>query len=217
VTPKRQPLDEEPRGATVGSSLAFAALRHKVMPCAPVVRQWLARSSGLQRYKLVWGHHATATGTGSGVRADEVLLRRSTVIDDLLHRPLHHCQSKERIMKRTVTLCLVLAIAVALPTLASAHGRYQDSAYKTEKNIERKFPRVSAAVCGPLPQWARAQYGAYSEVRGTVRTWNHFYCGVAIVDGSTCLAVAHMTGPSWYQFILSSWQGAGCSSRQLRG
>ena len=114
-------------------------------------------------------------------------------------------------------LLILAALALMVPAVASAHGEYVDSAYNTEKNIERKFPRVTAALCKPLPAWARTQYRAFSEVVGTVRKWNHFYCGVAIVDGSTCLVVAHMTGQAWYQFILTSWQGRGCSSRQLRG
>jgi hypothetical protein len=120
-----------------------------------------------------------------------------------------------QIMK--VLTLVVLVLALAMPTTAVAHGNYVDSAYNTEKNIERKFPRVRAALCKPLPPWARARYGAHSEVVGTVRKWDHFYCGVAIIDGSVCLVVAHMTGPRWNQFILTSWQGKGCTSRQLRG
>jgi hypothetical protein len=112
---------------------------------------------------------------------------------------------------------LLIALVLAIPAAASAHGNYVDSAYSTEKNIEGKFPRVKSALCKSLPPWARRQYGAYSEVVGTVRKWNHFYCGVAIRDGSVCLIVAHMTGPRWNQFILTSWQGQGCTSRQLRG
>jgi hypothetical protein len=111
----------------------------------------------------------------------------------------------------------LVVLALALPAAAVAHGGYIDSAYNTEKNIERKFPRVAAALCKPLPPWARAKYGAYSEVVGTVRKWNHFHCAVAIVDGSACLVVAHMTGRRWNEFILTSWQGRGCTSRQLRG
>jgi hypothetical protein len=119
--------------------------------------------------------------------------------------------------KALLTAALLSTLALAITAGASAHGLYMDTAYNTEKNIERKFPRVSQALCKPLPAWARRQYGAVSEVVGTVRKWNHFYCGVALRSGDICLAVAHMTGPAWNEFIVTGWQGRGCTSRQLRG
>jgi hypothetical protein len=54
---------------------------------------------------------------------------------------------------------VLVVLALALPVSASAHGTYLDSAYNTEKNIERKFARVTGAICKPLPAWARARYG----------------------------------------------------------
>lgn len=119
-----------------------------------------------------------------------------------------------RVLKTTL---LVALCALTLTASASAHGVYNDSAYNTESNIKRKFPRVGAVLCKPVPAWARSQYKVYSEVRGTVRYWNHFFCGVALKSGGVCLVVAHMTGKQWHQFILTSWPSQGCTPRQLRG
>ncbi len=54
-------------------------------------------------------------------------------------------------------------------------------------------------------------------MRGSVRLWDHFLCGLALRDGRTCLAVAHLTGREWDQLVLTSSRYRGCSTYDLRG
>jgi hypothetical protein len=113
-------------------------------------------------------------------------------------------------------LLIVLSIALLLPASASAHGVWYGTAAATERRIEAKYPMVTTASCGKVPRWAWAKYGVDSFVRGDVRRWNHFYCGVySTYLGRPCLVVAHWLGER--NVVATSWPRGGCTTRALWG
>lgn len=117
-------------------------------------------------------------------------------------------------MKKSFLVAVL--IALALPASASAHGVWFYKAISAERNIVAKYPAVSAAHCSPLPTWARARYGARSFVRGGVRLWNHFYCGVySTYLGAPCLVIFHGLGER--NIVVTSWPRGGCTTRALWG
>jgi hypothetical protein len=116
-----------------------------------------------------------------------------------------------------IKFALLALVALIAAPAALAHGTYLDTAYNTEHNIERKF-RV----------WLLRRAGRclYGHGLGTTRTlkswalsakWDHFGCGNRPTQRGSCVLVAHMTGPSWWQFVVTSWVRNGCTPRQLRG
>jgi len=115
---------------------------------------------------------------------------------------------------------LALVILAVVPATAQAHGRWYNTAARTEQDIEYKYRAVAAALCKPLPVWARGQYRADSYVRGTVRVWNHFLCAVySTYSRTNCLSVAHLVGQHRDGINLTSWKygGRGCTTRDLWG
>jgi hypothetical protein len=122
-------------------------------------------------------------------------------------------------VKTKIALVAVLvAVAGVASGTASAHfgNKWFTTAAHMSSDIEQTFTSVQVARCVPLPPSKRAQYHAHSFVRGSVRMWDHFLCALAIDDGSSCLAVAHVTGQAWNQNVLTSWPGNGCTPYQLR-
>lgn len=120
-------------------------------------------------------------------------------------------------MKTIFSLTLVL-FALAVTSVAQAHGDWFDTKYGTETALERKFHRnVSTAKCWLVPARDRARFGVESQTRGGVRRWNHFQCGVYLRNDRICFLLAHITGSQWYQLIVTSWYYQGCSTRDLRG
>lgn len=120
-------------------------------------------------------------------------------------------------MKRVSVLAATAIAGLALAGAASAHfgGIWFTTAAKAAKEIEWKYSSVDYARCQPIPPAYRAQYHAHSFVRGNVRLWDHFLCGLSIDDGSTCLAIAHMMGKKFGQIMLTSYPVRGCTPYQL--
>lgn len=119
-------------------------------------------------------------------------------------------------MRRTIILLAIGALATAAPATAHRGDIWFGTAAGTAKNIEAKYSSVSAARCWPLPPSLRDRYDADSFVRGGVRRWDHFECGVAIRGGRVCFTVAHMMGREWDQLVLTSFPYKGCSPYELR-
>jgi hypothetical protein len=119
-------------------------------------------------------------------------------------------------MRRTILVTAIAALATAAPASAHRGDIWFGTAAGTAKNIEAKFSSVSLARCWPLPVSLRSRYDADSYVRGGVRRWDHFECGLAIRGGRVCLVVAHMTGREWDHFVLTSYPHKGCSPYELR-
>ena len=117
-----------------------------------------------------------------------------------------------------LSFVLVLA-ALITPVVALGHGNWFATAAGTAQDVEAKYSAVAAANCRALPSWARARFGAQSQIRGTVRTWNHFLCAVySTWLDDTCLAVAHHVGQDRDGVNLTSWPyGNGCTTRALWG
>jgi hypothetical protein len=115
-------------------------------------------------------------------------------------------------------IMIVALLATISTASASAHGRWYSTAAKTAQDIEWKYTAVVAAKCSPLPTWARRQYGADSQISGTTRQWNHFFCAVySRYSESACVVVAHLVGQNRNGINLTSWPGRGCTTRQLWG
>ena len=119
-------------------------------------------------------------------------------------------------MRRALMLAVIAALAAAAPASAHRGDIWFGTAAGTAKNIEAKYASVSLARCWPLPVSLRSRYDADSFVRGSVRRWDHFECGLAIRGGRICFVVAHMMGQRWNQIMLTSYPYRGCSPYELR-
>jgi len=102
------------------------------------------------------------------------------------------------------------------PAGARFGGVWFDTAARTAFAIEGKYPCVATARCFPLPLGDRDRYHARSFVKGAVRLWDHFLCGLYIRNRGVCLAVAHHIGREWYQLVLTSSRFRGCTPYDLR-
>jgi hypothetical protein len=134
--------------------------------------------------------------------------------------PYRDNHTKGVIAMRRLLLVVLLALLCFAPTAQAHYGNiWFQKATTLEKSVVDKYPRVVAARCKPLPLFARARYSAHSMVEGSVRYWDHFLCGVySNWNNDACLAVAHITGERWNQFVLTTWPlEHGCTPYQLRG
>ena len=123
-------------------------------------------------------------------------------------------------MRWYLTLIVIVSVGAMLtPASASAHGTWYYTRAQVEQGIEEKYPAVSAALCKPVPEWARGRYGVDSFVaRSGSRVWNHFLCAVWSTRlNAPCMAISHHVGRMNHLINLTSWPGEGCSTRALWG
>jgi len=118
-------------------------------------------------------------------------------------------------MKRT----LIVAVAVALISVASAQAHYGDKWFQTtslmQQNIEDKY-QIDVASCRP-----KKDTGHWTQDNGwSIRRWDHFICGVSSeVTGRVCVVVAHQAGQYWNSIVLTGYKfakGPTCVARDLR-
>jgi hypothetical protein len=121
-------------------------------------------------------------------------------------------------MRRIIALALIMmAVIVASPASAHYGDRWFTTAYKAQREIVGKYPRVFAARCKPIPAEDRDRYPAHSQINEATRArvWDHFRCGIwtrkTWASDNGCWSVYHATGQRWGQFIMTSYYYSGCS------
>ncbi len=115
-----------------------------------------------------------------------------------------------------VALAAALTVGLTTTPAASAHpgGIWASTAANTALSIKEKFPRIEYARCYPPTRYGHTF--ANSQIRGTVREWDHFVCILAPRNASICFVVAHWTGGEWHNFVLTSYRYHGCTPYVLR-